>query len=198
MISNETLDKFYYLILPVTILLGGFIFYKSAKSNYVPEFNINYERIKSVILLFCLITIIIIYYNIDPGGMIHKYFGYSLLLTIIIAVFAFLYLIIVLTLPDSIKPPDKKTTISNFLENFTNFSVYGSLLFIVFLIMITIMISTYPGGFFNQHNKMTACAVIIFTLLICILWSTLLIGNIFPEISDKKMNIDKLYIERAL
>lgn len=192
MMSNKVLDKFYYIIVPITILLGGFIFFKSAKSNYVTEFNINYERIKSVILLFCVITIIIVYYNIDPGGIFHKYFGYSLLLTIIIALFAFLYLIIVLTLPDTIKPPDKKTTTSNFLENFTTFSVYGSLLFIIFLISITIMISTYPGGFFKQDNKMNASAVIIFTLLICILWSILLIGNIFPEISDKKMNIDKL------
>jgi hypothetical protein len=55
-----------------------------------------------MILLFCLITVFIIYYNVDPGDYITKYFGYSFLLTIIITVFAFLYLLIVLTLSDKV------------------------------------------------------------------------------------------------
>jgi hypothetical protein len=197
MMSDKVLDKYYYIIAPLTALLGIGVFSLSAKSIYVEKFNINYERIKSVILFFCVITSMIVYYSVDPGGLVDKYFGYLLLLTIIISVFAFLYLIIVLTLPDTNNPSGEQA--NSALSKFTTFSVYGSILFMLFLIAITVMIKTYPGGFFNQDSKARCGAILIFTLLICIFWSMLLVGNTFPEISDKKMNIDKLNLfKRAL
>ena len=199
MMSDKVLDKYYYIIAPLTALLGVGVFSLSAKTTYVEKFNINYERIKSVILFFCVLASIIVYYSVDPGGLADKYFGYLLVLTIVIAVFAFLYLIIVLTLPDTNKPNPSTQEGNWFLNNFSKFSVYGSTMFVIFLMAITIMIKTYPGGFFNQDSKARCGAILIFTLLICIFWSMLLIGNTFPEISDKKMNIDKLNLfKRAL
>jgi hypothetical protein len=174
--SDDMLNKYAYIITPATILLGSFIFYKSASNNYIMNFNVNYERIKTMILLFCLIAIFIVYYNVDPGGYIQKYFGYSMLITIVIAVFAFLYLMIILTLPDKSTLSSKST---NFLNNFTSFSVYGSIGFLLFLIVITIVFSTYPGGFFK--NKSTSGASIILLLVICILWGTMLGANLLPE-----------------
>jgi hypothetical protein len=176
MTSDDILNKYAYIITPATILLGSFIFYKSASNNYIMNFNVNYERIKTMILLFCLIAIFIVYYNVDPGGYIQKYFGYSMLITIVIAVFAFLYLMIILTLPDKSTLSSKST---NFLNNFTSFSVYGSIGFLLFLIVITIVFSTYPGGFFK--NKSTSGASIILLLVICILWGTMLGANLLPE-----------------
>ena len=197
LIPSDTLNKYAYIITPLTMVLGLFSFYKSFTAKYISNFDVNYERIKSIILIFCLITIYITYYNSDPGGYISKYFGYTLLLTIIIAAFAFLYLVIVLTLPEkdiSLFKGNKKY--SNFLQNFSNFSVYGSLLFVVFIIVVTITIATYPGGFFN--DKATSSAVMIILLLVCILSSILLAGYIFPEITDniftmnKKMEINQM------
>ena len=197
MISNATLDKYYYIVAPLTILLGMYLFSLSAKANYVEVFNINYERIKSVILLFCVITSMIVYYCVDPGGLAHEYFGYLLVLTIIMSVFAFLYLMIILTLPDTNHDSDNQG--NGFFNKFSTFAVYGSVSFIIFLMAITIMIKTYPGGFFNQESKARCGSILIFTLLICIFWSMLLIGNTFPEISDKNMNIGKLNLfKRAL
>lgn len=190
LMPSDTLNTYAYIILPITIIIGFFAFYKSVSAKYISNFNINYERIKSIILMFCLLTIYIIYYNTDPGGYISKYFGYTLLLTIIIAVFAFLYLVIVLTLPEkdaSLFKENKKY--SNFLQNFSNFSVYGSLLFIVFIIIITIAISTYPGGFFN--DKATSASVMIILLLVSILWCMLLAGNMFPEFTDNILTMNK-------
>jgi hypothetical protein len=161
----------------------------SYKKNLIEEFNFNYERIKVMILFFCLLVNLIVYYSIDPGGYISKYFGYSILLTIIIFVFAFLYLIIVLTLPDKVIEPAKGTESSNFLSNFTKLSSYGSILFLLFIVIITIVISTYPGGFFNDKSISTSSICII--LLICILW-TLILGAIqFPEISNNVRISDK-------
>lgn len=197
LMPSDTLHKYANIITPLTIALGVIAFYKSATSDYVSNFNINYERIKSIILLFCLITSYIVYYNTDPGGYISKYFGYTFLLTIIIAVFAFLYLIVVLTLPNKLGSLAKDAKSSNFLENFSSFSVYGSILFVIFLIVMTVLISTYPGGFFN--DKTTSGAVMIILLIISIVWSMLLTANLFPEMSNKHMNVDKMNLfKRAM
>lgn len=196
-VPNDFINEYSKYITPITIGLGILVFFKGAQKDYVAEFNINYERIRTLILMFCLITSFIIYYNKDPGGYISQYFGYSLLLTIVIAVFSFLYLVTLLTLTDTnIKLP-KDINSHNLLNNFSNFSIYGSVLFCIFLIVMAILIYTYPGGFFNDNT--TSGPVMIFLLLICIIWSILLIANLFPEFSDKSIVINKLSIfKRAL
>jgi len=191
-VSPDILNKYSYIITPLTILLSLFIFYKGASTNYIENFNINYERIKIVILFLCLITIIVVYYSVDPGGLFNKYFGSSLLLTILLAVFSFLYLIIILTLPDNVKPVDVKSDSSNFLENFSKFSVYGSILFIIFLIVITIGIYKYPGGITN--SKTMFATIIIILLLILSIWGIGLVLALFPEITNKPADLDKTSI----
>ena len=197
LISPDTLNTYAYIIVPITLAFGCLMFYKGFSTNYIEKFNVNYERIKTMIIFFCLITISIIYYNTDPGGYIQKYFGYSLLLTIIISVFAFLYLIIVLTLPDKIKQPDLNTKSSNFLDNFSNISSFGSIGFLLFIIIVTIMISTYPGGFFKDTATSAACMIIL--LIICILWTIILGAIQFPELTNNISSNNKLNLfKRAL
>ena len=171
MVPEDTLNTYAKYILPATALLGIILFYKGIKTSYIEDFNINYERIKMMIIMLCLITVFITYYNIDPGGYINKYFGSSLLITIILTVFAFLYLIIILTVPSD--------NGGSLYSNMTNFGKYGTLAFIIFLIAITIIISTYKGGFFN--DKETSLLSMLIILLICILAGALFISNIFPE-----------------
>ena len=189
-LPSKFLNHYGFIITPLTILLTGLMFYKGSISNYVENFNITYERIKTLILFFCLITILIVYYSVDPGGLIQKYFGYSLLLSILLAAFSFLYLIIVLTLPDTLKPPGNSNVNNNFLDNFSKFSVYGSILFILFIIIITVGIIYYPGGLFQ--NKQMAASVITLILTICIIWGISLIINFFPEMSNKQMDVSKM------
>jgi len=196
LVPKDTINNYAYIITPIAIFSSIFVFYKTYKNSYVEEFNINYERIKSLIMFFCFMTTLIIYYSVDPGGYISKYVGSSLIITILLAVFSFLYLIIFLTLPNTLKPI-KQDKSDNFLGNFSHFSVYGSILFLAFLISITFAISTYPGGFFNDAS--TSTAVMILVLIICILWSILFGALAFPEISDKPMNLDKVGLfKRAL
>lgn len=174
MTSKDILNDYSYIINPVMLGLGALSFYKSATENYIEKFNINYERIKMLISLFCLITIVITFYNINPGGAAEKYFGYSLLLTIIIAAFAFLYVIILLTLPGK-----EGSNQPNFLNNFSSFGTYGTILFLVFLVVITIMISSDKKSFFA--NKTKSAGVIILLLIISIIWSVLLGANLFSN-----------------
>ena len=194
MVPSDIINNYAYIILPATIIIGAIMFYKSASYSYIDKFDVNYERVKMMIMMFCLITIFIVYYNTDPGGYISQYFGYSSLLTIIIAVFAFLYLIIVLTLPDKILQPEPGSKSNNFLNNFTGISSYGSIAFLLFIISITISIATYPGGFFS--NKDMSYAVILLILIVCILFSILLGANLFSGATNttdasSKVNIFK-------
>ena len=196
LVSKDTINKYAYIITPLALFSSIFVFYKTYTNNYVEEFNINYERIKSLIMFFCFMTTLIVYYSVDPGGYISTYFGSSLIITILLAVFSFLYLIIFLTLPNTLKAQTQDKG-DNFLGNFSHFSVYGSILFLVFLVSITFAISTYPGGFFNDAS--TSAAVMMLVLMICILWSILFGAVAFPEISDKPMNLDKVSLfKRAL
>jgi hypothetical protein len=189
-VPNNILNNYGYIITPLTLIITIFLFYKGFSTNYVENFNINYERIKTVILFLCFITISILYYSVDPGGFIKKYYGSSLLLTILIAVFSLLYLIIVLTLPDTVKPVDTSSGSSNFLENFSKFSVYGSILFILFLIVVTVGVYNYPGGISN--NKSMLATIIILLFLILTIWGSGLLVAVFPEVSDKSMNVSKM------
>ena len=177
LVSDEIIDKYAFLIVPISIVLGMATYYKSLSYNYVTNFNLNYERIKMLILLFCFLTTSIVYYNIDPGGLISKYFGYSLVLTIVLLAFGLLYLLVLMTFPDFTNTSGK----TNLLDYFTKFSGYGTILYLLFLTVITILISTYPGGFFKKTNKIQVAAVLLITLLISILWGVLLISNLFPE-----------------
>jgi hypothetical protein len=189
MMPDDKINKYAFIITPFTILFGIFMFYKGFSTNYASSFNVNYERIKSMILLFCLITTFIVYYNIDPGGYIKEYFGYSFLITIIISVFAFLYLLLVLTMSDN-SQNSTGTTSNNFLNNFSKISSYGGLGFLLFIVIITFVISTYPGGFFKDKT-MSAFGMII-TLMICILWGLLLGFNLFPEADNNSFVSDKI------
>ena len=167
--------------------LGVFAFYKGISENYINKFNINYERIKMLIILFCLITLIIIFYALNPGGIASKYFGYSLLLTIIIAIFAFLYVVILLTLPDS-----SGKSQSNLLSNFSSFSIYGIGLFIVFLVVMTILITTNKESFFSNQTK--SASVIVMLLFICILWVMMLGINLFSTSINNSLDNNKMTI----
>ncbi len=178
MIPSDVLNQYAYLINSIMLALGFFAFYKGASDNYIETFNINYERIKMLILLFCLITLTITFYNTNPGGAAEKYFGYSMLLTIIISVFAFLYTIILLTLPG-----EEGRQKQNALSNFSSFGVYGVISFIIFLIVITIIISSDKDSFFS--NKSKSASVMILLLIICILWVIMIGANLFDQSIDK-------------
>jgi hypothetical protein len=206
-VPKDILNNYAYIITPLSILFAVIVFYMSYAKNLVENFNFTYERVKIMILFFCLIALFCTYYSVDPGGYISKYFGFSLLITILLTVFAFIYLLIILTLPSTIKQPEVGATSSNFFENFTGTSVMGSIMFIIFIIIVAIGMTIYkpdcgssescPSGVLG--DKKIAPLVIILVLFISILWSIILGSVQFPEIFNNKAITDKLsFFKRSL
>jgi len=185
LVSKNIINNYSNIINIIFLVLGICVFYSSINVKYIE--NITYERIKMMILLFCFITLIITFYNINPGNASSHYFGYSLLLTIIISVFAFLYLIILLTLPN-IDPKN-----GQLLNNFSNINSYGSILFLLFLIIVTTYISYNKDTFFS--NKAKSSCVIILILVISILSIVLLSSNVLNNYNEtydsNKLNLFK-------
>jgi hypothetical protein len=85
---------------------------------------------------------------------------------------------IVLTLPDKIKEPTPGAKSSNFLENFTSLSSYGRIGFLLFIIIITVIISTYPGGFFKKDNTQVL-PIMTLVMGIVVLWIIMIGANLY-------------------
>jgi hypothetical protein len=184
--NKETLDKYYYVINPIIFLLGFFAFYKSLSANYIEKFNINYERIKMIILLFCFITFFITIYNINPGSITNKYFGYFFIFTILISVFSFLYLLILLTLGEN--QTNSKIQNQNFLQSFSKFNIFSSFGFLLFLIITISILLFKKNDLFNNKSKTTS--ILILFILIIVTWSIIISGNILGDNINQTTNIN--------
>ena len=181
LLPTDILNNYAYLITPVSFLIAIYLFYKGFKTKFIQNFNINYERIKYIILFYCLIALFILYYHFNPGGYITQFFGQYLILSILLSVFSFLYLVILLTIPD--KTTSNKGT--NLLQNFSKVSVVGVITFFIFLVYITISLVTYKGGFLKTNKN--ASIIILLILFIFILWTSMLVINLFPELKSNEV-----------
>ena len=191
--SSVTLNKYANIIMPAILIVGAFLFYKGFTTNYATFYNVSYERIKSVIMFFCFVTILILFNNIDVGDYAHKYLGPSFTFMIVLAIFAFLYVIVLLTLPDN----KNGMNATSFLSNFSNFSVYSAISFFIFLIVITILLLTYPGGFFTKNRTMQT-NVLFLIFVIVILWSILITSNLFSSSAGNQSNANLDFYKKAL
>lgn len=185
--QKDFMDKYSKIIIPVTLILTSGIFVKGISQNYVEKFNIIYERIKNVILLFCFITIMIVYYDINPGGLIQENFGYSLLFTIILAVFGLLYLIISFTIPKfGQSGVDIEVPVLN------NFTFYGGIGFVIFIVITSLLFYYSPGTNTDPYGL----SLVLF-ILTCIVWFiSLMISFYMDDKIMKKVDITRFDLGR--
>lgn len=191
LMPHDTLNKNAYYIVPITIAFAFIIFFISFQSNYVGKLDMNYERIKIMIMYFCFITICITFYSINPGNYITKNFNISLLIASLIGIFGFIYLILLLTLPGIYDNFTFSKDTTNILENVSPFSKYGGISFLLFLITMTIILATYPGGFLKTSGAASSnnsVLVLSLLLIVCIIWSILLVSNMFTGVSKNIPN----------
>ena len=183
-VSNETLDTYAILIVPMSIILTIMIFVKGFQSNYVSVFDIKYERIKSLILFVCFLAIITVYYSVDPGGLINKYFGNSMLLIILMAAFVLVFMIVKLSIPN-VEPFKGQEDAKNLkLPGNNKVIIWGSIFFTIFMLIVFIGCYYYPGGI--THDKNALFGVIFITIIIALMVGSGIIVNTYPEFSDEK------------
>lgn len=184
---GDFMDKYSKIILPITFILTAGVFFKGMSQNYVEKFNIVYERIKNVILLFCFITIIIVYYNIDPGGLITQNFGNSLLFTIILAVFGLLYLIISFTIPKF-----GQSGVDIELPVVNNFTFYGGIGFIIFIIITSLLFHYSPGTNTDPYGL----SLVLFIITSIFWFTALMISFYMDDKTMKKIDITRFDLGR--
>jgi hypothetical protein len=126
-------SKYVDYITPISILISAAVFYNGLRSNFGSQYNITYERIKTMIIYFCFLALIITYNSIAPGNFIKDYYGSSLLITILLGIFGFLYLLVLLTVPDTSKASSADAPV-NFLSYFSKYSSFSMGLFIIFIV----------------------------------------------------------------
>lgn len=196
---KDKLDKYAYIILPLTLIFGFFMFYIIISEKVPPNISIIFERIKYIITFVLLIVFMIIFYVVNPGGYIHQYFGTSMVLTILLAVFGLLYLLTVMMFPSinistltgvSASGSTIPNPVNSMFKGFSLLSILSCVLFIIFLTVVTIVFVKWPNGFINDFTAVKGF-VIVCVILIAILWLssfainiTSTIPNIDPTIAN--------------
>lgn len=199
---NSILNKYASIIVPLSIFFTAYLFYNAFKANYIMDFSTNYEKIKIILLFFSLITILFLYYSVDPGGLIKKNLGNSLIFTVLLSLFSFIYLIVILSIDSnasSLKggnPTSSPNFVVAFFQkimDFFNFSQYNwfiwiiNTLFLFFIVYLIIGIIKFPEGFLANAGISTA--VIIFSFIIFIIWACILLVTYAPNVTNKIMDL---------
>ena len=150
-------------------LLGVAALWKGFTSGYVEKFNVNYERIKMLIIVFCCITFLITTTN-SPGSsaaMSEIFGGKSLSIAITAMIFAFLYLLVLLMMPDVAGSAGAPA--ANMFQKMSGAGIATTAGFAVFLAITTILLGIYRDKLFGENAAKTV-TVVSLLLIICVLW----------------------------
>jgi hypothetical protein len=204
-VPRGIIDAYSFLIFPATMLIGIFLFYLAIeKGRLLYGFELNYERVKYALIYFCLIVFMLLFYTVDPGGYLKTYFGPSLVITILLTIFGFLYLVTLMTLPTiqgsrATGLPGADASAGGFFKGLSNIGLFGGIGFLIFLILIVAGILGYPDGFISGteiagSDKTTKVSgIVILLIIIFILWILFFGVLSFSDVKlmDAGGNIDK-------
>jgi len=164
---SNILNKNPHIINGIMLLLGIAVYYKGFSKNYTELFDINYEKIKMVIIFLCLMTVVSTIYIIDPGKIVEKYKTQTFLITFITSILAFLYLLVTIGVGYS-----------------SSTGIYGLLIYILFVAGIFGYVVINKSELAENNTK--SASIITLVLLISILSTVLLGCKVF---SDNNPNI---------
>ena len=200
------------IMISVFLFYNSFVKIENHDKNKKSHTDIAAERIKTIIIFLCAIVISILLYAVDPGGLVNTYVGPNFIYTILLGCFGFLFLSMLLRYPKQkekeiykkefierkygnhsvynkqlVKKTVKVSNLDskNFFDKFKNYTIVSCVLFAIFIIAVTVIILTYPGGFFN--NRVVSSIGLTIILMICILWIITLTMNLFKDSEGSKM-----------
>ena len=192
--SNEFSAKYSSVLSPITLLIGIILFYLAINTPSYGMPDISFERINYTITYFLLIVFMLLFYTLDPGGYVKHYFGPSLLITILLAIFGLLYVITIMTFPSTSTATTATTDSTSFFKGFTWGGIISHTSFVVFLILLIIGILNFPGGFLKDTTG-TSGFIIMMAIIIFSFWIFFTIVSLFshetvPPGSISSINMD--------
>jgi len=175
-LTPEQVNSYAYFLLPLTVLFAAILFFFNIKETVGDFLNTNRttDRIKYSILYFCLIIFLSLLYFFDPNQYISTYLGPYLVISILLAMFGFLYLLTLMSFPSN------SNNNAEFLSRFNPYTVINVCIFILFLILLTAGLVSYPGGFLNS-NDYTKSTTFIILIFVFIAWIISFIVSLFPS-----------------
>jgi hypothetical protein len=137
--------------------------------------------------MLCFLAVLITCYSIDPGNYLHSVFNTNIVITLTMAVLTFTYFLIQFILPNINSNYEFK------LPSQTNkWSLAATILFALFIAVVLIGISIFPGGLSN--NKSVSSAITIMMLIIGILWFSY---TFLTSKDSTQSNLDNASIENT-
>jgi len=183
---SNVLNNYAYMFNPLILVVGAVAFMASATSSYAQQYrNMSYERIKAMVMLFCMFALIITFYNINPGNAAHKYFGYPMILTIVLTVFALVYVIVLATM----RAEDGGQPSPNLLPAASSAGMY-SLMFLAIFLAIAGAVMYSDKTFFE--DKIKASSIIIVLLVVSVVWCTAVGFYAFDDLGQLVENAPKV------
>jgi drug/metabolite transporter (DMT)-like permease len=169
LMPTNILNKHPHIINGLMLLLGIAVYYKGFSKNYTELFDINYEKIKMVIIFLCLMTVVSTIYIIDPGKIVEKYKTQTFLITFITSILAFLYLLVTIGVGYS-----------------SSIGIYGLLIYILFIAGIFGYVIINKSELAENNTK--SASIITLVLLISILSTVLLGCKVFSDTNQNIIN----------
>jgi hypothetical protein len=176
--------------LPAMGLLYFFLIYKSFNTSYLDLNNFNLNRIKSVIIFFCVIATLLTFYIKDPGNFVSNNFGESIIIIIIISILTFMQLINVLILNriNPLKSYEFKRTFDKQTRTKKILNMASYFLYFVFIILMTFLM----GSKYKDTEQFLP--MLLSTIVIGIVWGAINIGLFYnnPIRGEQAANGEKL------
>ena len=141
-IPKSTLDKYYYIFVPLALLSASIVFYNAIKTDFLDtvNFNVDYERIKMITLITCIVAIITSYYTVDPANFFSTRLEYILLFAIAV-IFMVLYVICLYGAPLQVFTKHKSDAEFTMHRAFTmhGYFAFASILILGFFILLSFL-----------------------------------------------------------
>jgi len=195
-IPTNTMTKYASTLVPFFLFLTFFVFSGALLTSFTTS-NPMYNQINTIILFFCFLTTVILFYTVDPGNYISSNFGYLSLISMLIGIFGFVYLLILFIVPSGTQNSNNnnsKSVFETIALNMNITTIISAAIFLLFSLLITIGIIQYPGGFFSQENVWSSLTITFLLSLVFSILSILFISRFSSTTSfaaDSKMGLFK-------
>jgi hypothetical protein len=163
--SNE------HIFVPLLMAIYGVVLYKSYGSSYFDYEKGEFNKIKSIILFFCVLATIINFFVTDPGQFISTHFKSATLLLILATVVLFFQTSVDLLDGVYIKKGQKGAGAGSHFLDFLSNPKYQIINYICNFLVVFIL-TTLTMYYYSTSSRQLFIKLLTSTIIITILWSS--------------------------